>query len=307
MIGRVDVAATGPPPPVPPGHPGATRAGRVLRFAGAGEAAAEPTADHCATAVSRAGRSGQSVRRHCPPRHRWSSSSVIGVDQLSHQAKAGRSRRCHQHDTPEHTATGLLRDRHRCQRNRLVLAVVAAALLFPVLIFIGVGHAAIGGTAGTAIRRDASGRRDAPSGHPDLNGRVHGRRGHRHGSRLRAVLRPAATTGPHPVHRRRRSSLSDLSLSPLRGRARRARRPARRGGRLPPRAASGHDFPAGRDATGDTRPASAVPTVRCSSPDSPSSAISSLPADPGRPMARSSPSPLASWSRWPAFSSPVRG
>ena len=250
-IGRVDVAATGPDAPVPPGIPA---------LPGPGEFYASPALHDLlrATPADRArrplpGPRGRHDRRRRAARRPTpcSSSSAAAAARASPAAPA-----------PRRSPAILTTAPSRLQPAACVgidadgspssLSVVAAALLFPVLIFIGTATRLVGGPPRAAVRRDAADRRDAPAGLGARHRRVDASprspaRSLGFGAVLRAPRRrsPAIPfTGARVLPRRPVAEPASTSLAVAR------RRPGRRGGRGPARAAPGADLAAGRHAAG---------------------------------------------------------
>ena len=112
------------------------------------------------------------------------------------------------------------------------------------------GHPAVGRPARAALRRDAPGRRHPAADLGDLDRRVDRRRRRRRRRRLRRCSSRSARCWPRSRSPAPRSSSATCRSTWLDVAARRARHPARRGGRGPARAAPGHHLAARRDPAG---------------------------------------------------------
>ena len=161
LIGRVDVAATGPDSPVPPGIPRLPGPGqfyaspalsRLLRTTPAAQLG-DRFPGHQVGTIGPAGAARPELADHHRRPHARPAIPARPAPQRSTSIQSTRPA----------AATAQLRVEVGINANGidLILAVVAAALLFPVLIFIGRADPAVGRAPGAAVRRHAAGRRHA--------------------------------------------------------------------------------------------------------------------------------------------------
>ena len=233
-IGRVDVAATGPDSPVPPGIPRLPGPGRVLRLARACRRCCRATpADQLGDRFP--GREVGTIGPAALP----SPDSLLVVVGRTPAELAGAAA------TVAGSVTSRRRLRRGCSSASTATAstsscrVVAGGAAVPGADLHRHRDPAVRGPPGAALRRDAAGRRDAPADLGGRRGRGDRRRRRRHRRRVRAVLRcSAARVAGDPVHRH--------AVLPRRPVARRrstscwSRSASRRGrGRGPARAAPG--------------------------------------------------------------------
>jgi hypothetical protein len=199
VIGRVDVAATGPHSPVPPGiaqlpGPGQFYASPALTKLLQSTPAAELGARYPGVQIGTIGASALPtpnaliiVVGHAPAQL----SQVPNADEITRISTT----------TPSSCAGTCYAIGIDANGIDLVLSVVAAAVLFPVLIFIGTATR-LSAAPGTALRRHAPGRRHTSSGLDHRRGRIDRCRRRRCGPGVRPVPPAANAARGSAVHRR---------------------------------------------------------------------------------------------------------